>query len=149
VGLVLLRQLEARRSTAADVVEFVDGGTQGVSLLGHLSGRGAVLVLDAVSLGRSLPPGRVVVVRDPLAHPTAQAGGAHGANASGLLASAQLLGELPAHAVVVGVSPAELETGIGLSEPVRAALPDALARAEAVLTELCESVGHGATPCTS
>jgi len=152
VGLELLRQLEAPDGDGT--VEYVDGGTQGVALLGHVCGRRALLVLDAVSLGQT-PPGRVAVVRDPLEHPTAQGVGPHGANASGLLASAQLLGELPPHAVVVGVCPVELETGIGLSDRVRAALPEALASAEQVLAELCERVRseadsrNGATPCTS
>ena len=85
----------------------------------------------------------------------AQAAGADGASVGGLFASARLWGGFAAHAVVGGGGPAELEAGIGLSEPVRAALPDALACAEAVLAELCESpraegaVRDGAAPCTS
>lgn len=156
VGLELMRRLAERRAEfAGDVeVEFVDGGTQGVALLGHLEERRALLVLDAVSVDAT-GPGEVAVVRDPLAHPSARGMGAHGANASGLLASAQLVGHLPPRAVVVGVGPAELETGIGLSPRVSAALPDALARAEEVLAELCEAVerersgGGGEAPCTS
>jgi hydrogenase maturation protease len=152
VGLELLRRLESLRPSAVDPrVEYLDGGTQGVALLGRLTGRSALLVLDAVSLGA--PPGEVMTVRDPLEHPDGQHGGAHGANASGLLASAQLLGDLPPLTIVVGVSPAELATGIGLSEPVRRALPDAMATAEQVLAELCERAGdpstRGALECTS
>jgi len=156
VGLELMRQLAARQSEhgGAVEVEYVDGGTQGVALLGHLEERRALLVLDAVSVD-SNGPGEIAVVRDPLAHPSAQGMGAHGANASGLLASAQLLGQLPPRAVLVGIGPAELETGIGLSRCVSAVLPEALARAEEVLGELCQavererSVGEGAASCTS
>jgi len=155
VGLELLRRLAERHSEreAAVDVDFVDGGTQGVALLGQLDERRAVLVLDAVSVDAN-GPGEVAVVRDPLAHPTARGMGAHGANASGLLASAQLLGQLPPRAVVVGVGPDVLETGIGLSPRVSAALPDALSRAEEILAELCEDVvrerepAQGAAPCT-
>ncbi len=135
VGLALLRALQRDRA-ADERLEFVDGGTQGIALLGFLSGRRALLILDAVSTGAE--PGRVQVLYDPLAHASPQELGAHGANASGLLAAAQLLGELPQRAVVVGVVPALLETGVGLSDIVEDALPEALERAGKVLDELLD-----------
>ncbi len=158
VGLELMRRLAARETAESEKhrdVEYMDGGTQGVALLGRFSGREALLILDAISLGEEREPGSIVVVRDPLTHAAQQGVGAHGANASGLLAAAHLLGDLPPHAVIVGVSPAQLETGIGLSEPIRKALPAAVEAAGRILDELCDRVrtavepAEGATPCTS
>ncbi|MBW2272528.1 MAG: hydrogenase maturation protease [Deltaproteobacteria bacterium] len=140
VGLELLQALRAERGHD-ERVEFVDGGTQGVALLGFLGGRRAVLILDAVSTGAA--PGSVEVLRDPLAHLSPQGFGAHGANASGLLAAAQLLGELPASAAVVGVVPAVLETGVGLSGLVEQALPGALESAGKLLDELLDDAQAG------
>ena len=49
VGLRLLEMLQAE--SADPRVEFVDGGTQGISLTGYLANRRGVLVLDAIGLG--------------------------------------------------------------------------------------------------
>jgi hypothetical protein len=54
------------------------------------------------------------------------------------LAAAQLLGELPARTVVVGVVPAVLETGVGLSGIVGDALPEALETAGKLVDELLD-----------
>jgi len=62
VGLRLVERL-AEESGFGDAVEFVDGGTQGLALLGCLADREAVLVLDAVGLGGE--PGTVHVLRGP------------------------------------------------------------------------------------
>lgn len=152
VGLELLQALRERLSGDAEL-EFVDGGTLGTALLGQLAGRRVLLILDAVS--GVAEPGGVTLLRDPLQHGSARGFGAHGANASGLLASAELLGDLPRQAAVVGVCPLELTTGIGLSEPVQRALPEALEMAERVLAELRAKAEteplprEGATPFTS
>src|SRR5205085_8123532 len=50
VGIVLLDEL-SRDRIRGDGVEFVDGGTQGLALLGQFTGRDAVVILDAVALG--------------------------------------------------------------------------------------------------
>jgi len=150
VGLVLLRKLCERYEGNPDV-EFVDGGTLGVSLLALFDKRQAVLLLDAVSeeAGENSSPGCVICVEDPLVHPTRQEMGAHGANASGLLASAMLLGELPQKVRVVGVVPAELNTCVGLSLEVERALPEATRRADAVFLELLEYVRKGVEEFTN
>ena len=130
VGLELLGRLRRRLGARTDV-ECVDGGTQGVALLGYLCERSALLILDALALGTRA--GEVTVLHDPLRHAAPRGIGAHGANADGLLAAAALLGDLPERTVLVGVRPEELRTGIGLSAAVERALPEALDAAEAVL----------------
>jgi len=58
-GLVLLEQVRGSDSWP-ERVEWVDGGTQGIALLGVLSQRRAAVILDAVQLGS--PPGTVHVL---------------------------------------------------------------------------------------
>jgi hydrogenase maturation protease len=126
LGLRLLEALPAEGAAA----EFLDGGTQGLALLSYLAHRRALIILDAVALGA--PPGTVHVLQGDAisAH---HAVTAHGSNALELLAAARLLGDLPPSVTIIGIEPACIRTGIGLSAAVEAALPEALARARAVL----------------
>jgi hydrogenase maturation protease len=134
-GLHLEAALKEERG-ASPQVEFVDGGTQGLALLDYLSHRRAVLVLDAVGLGAE--PGSVHVLRGPAIDGLRVQRGttAHEGNALELLAVARLLGDEAAEIVVIGVEPAIVATGIGLSPEVTASLPEAMERARAVLDSM-------------
>ena len=134
-GLHLEAALLAERG-ASDKVEFVDGGTQGLALLHYLAKRRAILVLDAVGLGAE--PGSVHVLRGPAIDGLRmrRSTTAHEGNALELLATARLLGDVAEEIVVVGVEPARIATGIGLSPQVEAALPAAMGRARAVLESM-------------
>lgn len=136
-GLVLLEALRAElcAEERAGHVEFLDGGTQGLALLGRLEGRAAVLLLDAASPGGGTP-GSVHVLRDAVSARPRRGEGAHEGNAGELLSAALFLGHLPPDVVLVGIEPAELETRVGLSEPVEKALPQALSAARAELDHL-------------
>lgn len=131
-GLALLAELAAAPDP---LTEYVDGGTQGLALLGHIAGRSALVILDAVAAGAA--PGTVHVFRGPEA--LALAGGrsstAHESNAGELLGAAALLGQLPEEVVVIGIEPERLETGIGLSDTVQRAAPAAVERARGVVRE--------------
>jgi len=121
-GQAVLAELARERGRWGAAVELVDGGTQGMALLGLASGRRAVVVLDAVRLGAA--PGTVHTLRGAEVTAAIAARGltAHEGNAGELLRGAALLGELPAEVAVVGVEPERLATGIGLSAPVAAAV---------------------------
>ena len=135
VGLELLERL-AHELPADARVELVDGGTQGLALLGPLAGRRAALLLDAVALGA--PAGTVHALGGLGRRRAPHARGAHEGGAPSLLAAAALTGDLPDEVELVGVEPLELETRIGLSPPVRDALPAALASARERLAALLE-----------
>jgi hydrogenase maturation protease len=133
-GLRLLAELERRRNWGPGI-EFIDGGTQGLALLGCLSGRRALLLLDAVAL--SAPPGTVHLLgtADLDAWDAARATTAHEGNARELLAAARLVGEYPAEVVVVGIEPEQVRAGIGLSPVVAQAVPAAVERATTILAQ--------------
>jgi hydrogenase maturation protease len=135
VGLRLLEALSADPELASDT-DFIDGGTQGLALLPYLDGRKAVLVLDAIGLGAG--PGFVHTLRGEgidgfRAH---KASTAHEGNALELLATARLLGQEYGEVAIVGIEPANIKTGLGLSLEVEASLPAALKEARSVLQQL-------------
>lgn len=137
-GPTLLDRLRTRY-TCADEIEFVDGGTIGLGLLNQLSGRSAVLILDAFRTGQ--PAGTVIVRKH---FNTSEAGSqsgrsAHEGNAASLLAVAAFTGDLPERLAVIGVEPDEIATGLGLSAVVESSLAEAEQAALAVIDELLEA----------
>lgn len=129
-------------------VELVDGGTQGMMLVGLLENRSALLLLDAVQGGA--PPGHVHRVHDTSQEVIPRGFGAHGGNASELLAAARLLGVLPERVALIGIEPSDICTRVGLSSNVADALPPAAAHARRQLSEwIAESSLGESTPCTS
>lgn len=107
---------------------LLDGGTLGLGLLPLLSDARAVLVVDAVDLGRA--PGTVEVVRGDMLRrgqaghaPSHLAGVGRRVGVGDLLAAAQLMGTLPDAVTLVGVQPSEIAIGLELTELIRAALP--------------------------
>ncbi|HKM80551.1 MAG TPA: hydrogenase maturation protease [Candidatus Acidoferrum sp.] len=137
VGPALLDCLSSSAQRWEGQVEFVDGGTQGLALLGCLSGRKALIIVDAVKTGA--PPGTVhrMTLGELRSANPGRAGSAHEGNAGELLAAAQLVDELPDRLFVVGVEPKKIATGYGLSAPVKRALPEASKEVNQLLTQLC------------
>jgi hydrogenase maturation protease len=133
-----MNELASRARHWGESVEFVDGGTQGQALLAWLEGRRALLILDAVALGAT--PGTVHVLEGDRVGECMPGGQmtAHGGNAGDLLRVAALLGETPGALAIVGIEPAVVRTGEGLSEAVTAALPEAVERAAEILDRLCK-----------
>ena len=137
VGPVLLEELAASAIPWPSDVEFLDGGTQGLALLGHLSGRQALIIVDALHTGA--PPGTVhrLTLNELRELSAGRAHSAHEGNAGELLAAAQLIGELPDRLFVVGIEPERIVTGVGLSDAVQQALPPALDQIACLLSQLC------------
>lgn len=122
-----LRELAGRGEVSLPRgTELVDGGTRGRALLPWLDEARAVLLVDAVDLDG--PPGTVRVLRgSDLAPPPTGGVVIHSAGVGDLLATARSAGVLPAAVAMVGIRPAALDTGLDLSDAVRAALPAAVA----------------------
>jgi len=111
-----------------EAVSFMDGGTQGLYLLPHVQSARNLLVFDAIDY--HLAPGMLHVVRDGDIPAYLGDGkmSLHQSCFQEVLSFAQLSGQAPQRAVLVGVQPKVLaDFGGSLSEPVRAAIPDAIA----------------------
>lgn len=116
--------------------DFLDGGTQGLALLGPLSGREGVIFVDAVAMGAAPGTIRILNVSEVLQMGASRAGTSHEGNAGELLAVAKILGDLPGQVFVLGIEPETIATGYGLSEPVRGALLNAANQIRDLLAKL-------------
>ena len=134
LGVAIVERLAGEAAAAAETqppwlppdTDIIDGGTGGMALLPQIAGTRALLLVDAVDFG--LEPGTVrVLVGDQIGDAYQTHLTAHQVGASDLIASARLSGVLPAAVALVGMQPATLETGVGLSAAVTAALPEAVA----------------------
>jgi len=135
VGLRLLADLR-REAGENSQVEFVDGGTQGLALLGYVANRPQVVILDAISLGAAAGTVHVLAAQGIDQLGTRLGNTAHEGGALQILAMANLLGQAPGRVTIVGVEPALVRTGVGLSPAVESALPRALAEAKRILADI-------------
>ncbi len=136
VGVHLVSRLAVWCRRWHGAVETVEGGTQGLSLLGTIAGRRSLILLDAIALGYR--PGTVHVREDKeVLALCSRSTTAHEGNAGELLAAAHLIGELPARIFLVGIEPGCFDSGAGFSAPVQTAIPAALRAArQAIEREL-------------
>lgn len=139
-GPSLVGDLERDYKHASGQVEFMDGGTQGLALLGRIADRKALVILDAVATGHE--PGSVCVLegQEVLRFATTRTSTPHEGNAGELLATAAFLGELPDQCYIIGVEPKSLSTGVGLTRDVHRSLKAAHKTAREILDGLLAEV---------
>jgi hydrogenase maturation protease len=122
IGLEALRRLQARWVLPPDV-DALDGGTWGMNLLHTLEGADRVVILDAIRSG-SEPGTLTVLERDELPRLFSHKLSPHQIDLQEVLALAELRGGLPAEVVAVGIEPARVELGVGLSGAVLAGMDE-------------------------
>ncbi len=114
-------------------VRIADGGTLGLSLLPSLESARNVIVVDAIRCQR--PAGEIVALEAGDVLPALRERlSPHEIGVWDLLWAARLRGTAPERIAIVGVVPASLDVGVGLSPAVAAAMPalvDAVARTAA------------------
>ncbi|QGF23102.1 hydrogenase maturation protease [Raineyella fluvialis] len=140
VGLALLDALrEARGGGTSDAesggvrVEYVDGGTGGMSLLPLVEEADRLLVLDAVA---GPVPGTVVhLAGDQVPRMLSTKLSPHQVGLLDVFAAARLLGREPSIVEVIGVVPESVDLRLGLSPAVAAAVPEAVRWAERLLDQ--------------
>jgi hydrogenase maturation protease len=139
-GVEVARRLAERPLPAG--VEVGDFGIRGIDLMYALGeGYDAAVFVDAVPRGE--PPGTLSVIEPELEEGEATID-AHGMDPVKVLSLARQVGRVPERILVVGCEPAVRMTGdeeevVGeLSEPVRAAIDDAVGLVESVIRELTE-----------
>jgi hydrogenase maturation protease len=129
-----VRALEALRD-GYDVppeVTLIDGGTSGMELLEDLEDVDLLIVLDAVFAKRA-PGSFIRLSGDEVPVFFRRMLSPHQVGLSEVLASLDLLGRAPREVVVLGVQPLTFATGMDLSAPVAARLPELV---EAAVREL-------------
>ena len=135
-GQEILARLESEATAWGSRVEFMDGGTQGLALLGKFEGRKAVVFLDAIRLGDKAGAVHVLDGDELVSLGGGHATTAHEGSAPQILAALQLLGEVPQQVTMVGIEPEEIKTGIGLSAAVEANVGVAASFARMTITKI-------------
>ncbi len=102
-------------------VVLLDGGTQGLGLLHHISSARRLLVVDAVDVAE--PPGTVVRFEGAALRGLPGKASIHQLGFADLMVALELLGESPGEVVVLGVQPESTEWGADLTPAVAAAIP--------------------------
>ena len=131
LGLLALRRLRERHAWP-EAVTFVEGGTGGLALLHLLEGKSHLLVLDAIQAPH--PPGTLVQATIQDLEPIQERPlSVHQLTGEDLLRWAQALDLLPGHHLLLGLVPASVEMGEGLSPPVAASLENLVTAAARIL----------------
>ncbi len=147
IGLAALERLSRRPDLPAGI-GLVDGGTWGMNLLPLIESADAVLLLDAIRLGAE-PGGVHELEGDAVPRRLAHKLSPHQIDLGEVLAIAMLRGRLPARLLALGIEPAEIEMGTGLSRDVEAAMPKLLARVVERLEQIATPAAEGLPACTS
>ncbi|HEY5677528.1 MAG TPA: hydrogenase maturation protease, partial [Myxococcales bacterium] len=122
IGPYVLKSLEAAFDFGPDVT-VLDAGTPGLDLTLFLDGFDALVVADAVQAKGK--PGEVRTWRraELLDKPLPIVMSPHEPTLREALIRLNMMGRCPREVLLVGVIPARIETGAGLSSEVRRALP--------------------------
>jgi hydrogenase maturation protease len=121
VGVHAIRRLQKDERVPRGI-ELLDGGTQGISLLPHVSGCDCLLVLDAIDA--SEPPGTVLRLPGSALEGLPGKPSAHQLGVADLFVVMKLLQEVPPELMILGVQPSSTAWSSELSPQVEEAMPD-------------------------
>jgi len=132
LGVHALEALKERLEARAPEVEFLDGGVLGLNLLPWVEDSSHLLVLDAINASKE--PGTLIEMeRDEIPLYTGIKLSDHQITFQEVLGLASFRKMLPANLHLVGLQPADISIGVGMSDTIQAMIPQVLDRAEAVL----------------
>ena len=145
-GIELLSRLSSQH--LPEGIELLDGGTDGMYLLPYLEEADRLLVLDAIDIAAA--PGTVVEI-DGATFPTVlrTSLSAHQLGLLDVLGAARLRGCEPRTIRLVGIQPASLSFGWGLSPAVDSSLPRALELALSIIGRWARTPERSAGPPAS
>ena len=118
LGVHAIQSLTNDPRIPSDVV-LMDGGTQGLNLLAHISAFQRLLVIDALDVGAA--PGTVLRLEGPALKNLPGKPSVHQLGFADLMVALELLGELPEEITLLGVQPLSTEWSTELTPPVREA----------------------------
>jgi len=130
LGVHAIQSLTNDPRIPPDVV-LMDGGTQGLNLLAHISAFQRLLVIDALDVGET--PWTVLRLEGKALKNLPGKPSVHQLGFADLLVALELLGESPEEIVLLGVQPLSTEWTTELTPPVREALEPLL---DAVVEQL-------------
>jgi hydrogenase maturation protease len=116
VGVHAIQSLQSDPRVPPDAV-LMDGGTQGLSLLPHISGFRRLLVIDAVDVGEE--PGALIRLEGAAVDNLPGKPSVHQLGFADLVVAMKLLGEPPEEIVVLGVQPQSSQWSTELSPTVQ------------------------------
>ncbi len=145
IGPTVVRVVEARYELP-ESVQVIDAGTPGYDLTAFLVGLDAVVLVDAVKAKGTAGEVRTYDKAGLLEKKPILALSPHEPGVREALLNADFMGVTPAVVRLVGVVPARTETGIGLSDAVRAAVPAAVAQVARELAALGVELRERAPP---
>jgi hydrogenase maturation protease len=145
VGPHVVRVVEARYALPPEV-QVIDAGTPGYDLTAFLVGMDAAVLVDAVRAKAPAGEVRVYEKAELLSKKPVLAVSPHEPGVREALLHADFMGVAPPVVRLVGVVPARTETGIGLSDEVRAAIPAAVERVASELRALGVPVAERVPP---
>jgi hydrogenase maturation protease len=119
IGVHAISALQRDPRVPPDVV-LLDGGTQGLGLLHHVSGARRLLVIDAIDVGE--PCGTIIRFEGKALQGLPGKASVHQLGFADLMIALQLLGDSPDEVVVFGVQPKSTEWDAELTPPVASAL---------------------------
>ena len=140
-GVEVVRLLAERPQPPG--VQVRDYGIRGVHLAYELlNGYDLFVLVDAAPRGEA--PGTVTVLEVDLPGPDAlPVIDAHSLTPDAIFRLLSSLGGHPGRSLVVACEPAEVDEGMGLSDPVREALPHAVRVVEEIVAQADETGPHG------
>lgn len=131
LGLVALERLAADWRLPPGV-ELLDGGTWGIQLLPVIEDADEVIILDAIEA--RVTPGELVILEDDqLPRMFDFRVSVHHIGLQDTFALLDLRGTRPRRMAAIGLQPAQVDWGVGLSSAVEAAIPKMLAAVAARL----------------
>ena len=119
IGVHAIQRLQ-EDSRVPPGVALMDGGTQGLNLMPHISGFQRLLVIDAVDVGEE--PGALIRLEGKALERLPGKASVHQLAFADLMVALKLLGECPEEIVLIGVQPGSTEWSAELTAPVQKTL---------------------------
>lgn len=131
-GVEVIRHLE-KYCTFPKSVQLIDGGTQGIYLLDYIESVDYLIVFDAI-IPQNYDRQVYVYKNDELPSFIYRKMSSHQVGLSELISLSRLHGKVPKELILIGVPPADLNMGVGLSEKVTTLVPKAAKMGEAIIS---------------
>jgi Ni/Fe-hydrogenase, b-type cytochrome subunit len=137
LGVQILPRLEVALKDISDL-EFVDGTTEGMQLLGPVEATQELIVVDAINAGKD-PGTQIKLKKDEIPSFNGIKMSVHQIGFQEVVSAAQLRDRLPEKMVMFGIQPASLELGTELSQTIELAVPGLIEQIRRQISDWRES----------